>query len=295
MGLAVAAAATPAEIRARPWMRVMHPSEVAPPTTDASRAARVLDLSSLWAGPLAGSLLAMAGFEVRKVESADRPDGARRGPRAFFDLLNGGKLGCALDLGEARDRGLFETLLEQADVVLESARPRALEQLGYDAEGWVRARPGRIWASITGYGREAPRRDWIAFGDDAAAAAGLAWPLPATRSPAEGHPPLPCFCADAIADPIAGLHAAVAILGHWRAGRGGLLDLSLVDVSAQAVALASEHDGLPVERGADGGWCVVADGRRVAIAAPRARRSRRSAPPLQHPNAQPGTLWSGRC
>ncbi|MBW2426809.1 MAG: CoA transferase [Deltaproteobacteria bacterium] len=295
MGLAVAAAETPSETGARRWMRVSHASQIAPPPRAPSPSARVLDLSSLWAGPLAGSLLAMAGFEVRKVESPDRPDGARRGPRAFFDLLNGGKRVSALDLGEPRDRALFETLLEQADVVLESARPRALEQLGYDAANWVRGRPGRIWASITGYGREAPRRDWIAFGDDAAVAAGLAWPLSPTASATEGHPPLPCFCADAIADPLAGLHAAVAILGHWRAGRGGLLDLSLVDVSAGAATLASEHAALPVERSPGGGWHVVTDEGPVAIAAPRARRPRQSAPPLKRPSPQPGTLRSRRC
>ena len=51
----------------------------------------VVDLSSLWAGPLCGDLLAGAGATVVKVESTRRPDGARRGPRQFFDLLNGRK------------------------------------------------------------------------------------------------------------------------------------------------------------------------------------------------------------
>src|SRR5262249_27702398 len=53
--------------------------------------ALVVDLSSLWAGPLCGRLLADAGATVVKVESRARPDGARRGPAAFFDLLNAGK------------------------------------------------------------------------------------------------------------------------------------------------------------------------------------------------------------
>ena len=60
--------------------------------------ALVVDLSSLWAGPLCGQLLAAAGATVVKVESLARPDGARQGPAAFFDLMNGLKLSVALDL-----------------------------------------------------------------------------------------------------------------------------------------------------------------------------------------------------
>ena len=58
----------------------------------------MVDLSALWAGPLCGDLLARAGASVVKVESTQRPDGARRGSRAFFDLLNGRKRSVALDL-----------------------------------------------------------------------------------------------------------------------------------------------------------------------------------------------------
>ena len=58
----------------------------------------VIDLSALWAGPLCGDLLARSGATVVKVESTQRPDGARRGARAFFDLLNGRKRSVGLDL-----------------------------------------------------------------------------------------------------------------------------------------------------------------------------------------------------
>jgi hypothetical protein len=65
---------------------------------------RVVDLTSLWAGPLCGDLLARAGARVIKVESKDRPDGARRGPAAFFDLLNGQKRSVMLDFSTPRCR-----------------------------------------------------------------------------------------------------------------------------------------------------------------------------------------------
>ena len=244
------------------------------------RRIRLLDLSHLWAGPLATSLLALAGIDVLKLESPTRPDGARRGPRAFFDLLQGGKRGGALDLHRAQDRARFEVLLEQADVVVESARPRALEQLGYDAGSWLATRPGRIWASITGYGRRGEQRDWIAFGDDAAVAAGLAWPA----ADADGESKAPCFCGDAIADPLTGLHAAVGILAHLRAGRGGLLDFSLVGVSAHAasapLSATSEALVLPVMREGPTGWSVIENQRAIPVASPRTRRPLAPAPAL---------------
>ena len=93
----------------------------------------VLDLTSLWAGPLCGAVLADAGGRVVKVESTGRPDGARRGPGPFFDLLNAGKESVAVDLGTAIGRGQLAALVRRADVVLEAARPRGLEQLGISA------------------------------------------------------------------------------------------------------------------------------------------------------------------
>jgi crotonobetainyl-CoA:carnitine CoA-transferase CaiB-like acyl-CoA transferase len=182
----------------------------------------VADLGSLWAGPLAGALLAAAGARVVKVESTGRADGARRGPAAFFDLLNAGKRSVALDLRSPSGAGLLRDLLDRADVVLEASRPRALEQLGIEAEALLaRARP-RVWVSITGHGRSRPQRDWTAFGDDAAVAGGLvSW-----------HDGRPCFCADAVADPTGGLVAAAAALDALATGGRWLLDVAMAGVAA---------------------------------------------------------------
>ena len=174
--------------------------------------ARVVDLSSLWAGPLAASLLVDAGAEVIKVESSGRPDGARSGSPAFFDLLNAGKRSVALDLPDPDAVSGLQALLDGADLVIEASRPRALDQLGI-------VRHPR-WLTLTAYGATGPWRQWSGFGDDAAVAGGLV----------AGTPETPRFYGDAVADPLAGLHAAAAALAVL-VGRAASIDLALREVA----------------------------------------------------------------
>lgn len=181
----------------------------------------VVDLSSLWAGPLCGSLLALAGAQVIKVESRTRLDGARFGHGGFYDLLNADKASVTLDFHDAADRGALAALVAQADIVIEASRPRALRQLGIDRDAEV-AR-GAIWIGITAH--DDPDR--IGFGDDAAVAGGLAAIM------AEGWGEA-LFAGDAIADPLTGLHAALAALVAWRQGQAGLIALSLAGTTAFA-------------------------------------------------------------
>lgn len=183
----------------------------------------VIDLSALWAGPLCGDLLASAGATVVKVESTQRPDGARRGTREFFDLLNGQKRSVALDLQSRQGVATLHALIMKSDIVIEASRPRALAQLGLDANDIVAANAGpQVWVSITGYGRTGEGVNRVAFGDDAAAAGGLVvWTD-------DG----PLFCADAIADPLTGLTASGACVAALHAGGRRLLDVSMAAVSA---------------------------------------------------------------
>jgi crotonobetainyl-CoA:carnitine CoA-transferase CaiB-like acyl-CoA transferase len=155
--------------------------------------------------------------------------------------------------------------------VVESARPRALLQLGIDAAAMVEQVPGLTWVSITGYGRAEPGGSWVAFGDDAAVAAGLTIATGAT----------PLFCGDAIADPLTGLLAAVAALESWRAGGGTLVDVALRDVVAHV--LGSEAPcGVATVRPCDvpGEWEVVAGNERQRVLPPRARTPTGRARPL---------------
>jgi hypothetical protein len=238
----------------------------------AGTAPLVLDLSALWAGPLCADLLGQGGARVVKVESASRPDGARAGNAAFFDLLNADKASVQLDLRAQRGRDRLRRLIARADVVVESARPRALRQLGIDAESLVAEHPGLVWVAITGYGRREPGAGWVAYGDDAAVAAGLA----AGTGEPEGTP---LFCGDAIADPLTGVHAARAARAALEQGEAVLLDVALRDVAAHALASSAGARDAEV-RPADGGFEVIAEGRRERVRRPRARRPRGAARPL---------------
>jgi hypothetical protein len=233
LGLAVARADAPASPTRWVTTANLGPRMATTPTPNG--APLVLDMSSLWAGPLCGALLARAGARVIKLESMTRPDGARRGHGGFFDVLNGGKQSVALDLRTRHGIGALRRLLAKADIVIESARPRALRQLGIHAEHEITARPGLTWVSITGHGRTAPQADWVGFGDDAAAAGGFAHAMHA----AHGHM---LFCGDALADPLTGLHAATAAWAAWRHGGGALVALSLSGVAAHCAAQAEAPD-----------------------------------------------------
>jgi len=188
----------------------------------------VVDLSALWAGPLAGALLAAAGARVVKVESLGRPDGARGGARDFYELLNAGKASVALDFSAADDVRMLRQLVRTADIIIESTRPRALAALGIEAA--AEARRGATWLAITAHGRDGEAANWIGFGDDAAVAGGLSAAM--RRGWGEG-----LFAGDAIADPLTGITAAFAGWASWRAGGGRLIDLALSAVTSHACGL----------------------------------------------------------
>ncbi|WP_459545630.1 CoA transferase [Nocardia sp. X0981] len=217
----------------------------------------VVDLSAMWAGPLAARILGLAGAHVVKVESPQRPDGARA-DRRFFDWLHAGHELRSVDFRSAAGRRELAALLDRADIVLEASRPRALAALGL-APGQRAHRPGQIWLGLTGYGRAEPMR--VAFGDDAAVAGGLVgWT-------ASG----PVFCADAVADPLSGVCAALAVLAAFTAGGGVLIDLSMRDTAAAfAAGPPPDHGPHRLIRTAVG-WSVrcAAGGRCEPVLPPR--------------------------
>ena len=211
---------------ARPWIQ----RQVGTRRNDTSlNGALVVDLSSLWAGPLCSRVLTEAGARVVKVESATRPDASRDGDRAFFDWLHEGQEFLAIPFEETSGVAELVSLLERADVVIEGSRPRALDRLGIVPAEFVAKRSGSVWLSITAYGRCGPWRDWVGFGDDAAVAGGLV---------DHNGSGVPSFVGDAVADPLTGLVGAALVADAVRRGGGVTIDVALREVARSAASAA---------------------------------------------------------
>ena len=185
----------------------------------------VIDFSSLWAGPLASNLLQLMGARVIKIEGANRPDGARSGNKEFYALMNGGKESAVFDFKDETDLACLKRLLAKADIVIEASRPRAFEQIGLRAEEFAAQNPGMVWARLTAYGRSSNR---IGFGDDIGVSAGLSEIMRRAYGRSE-------FVGDAIADPVSGLHMALAIRAKYQSGGGSVIDFSMCDILRYAV------------------------------------------------------------
>ena len=249
LGLAVGIAARPAAPTA--------PHTFIDAGPRASGRGLVVDMSSLWAGPLCASLLGGFGFDVLKVEGSGRPDGARYGSPAFYDLLNRGKQEAAIDLGSADGRRRFLGLCQRSAVVVDGLRPRVWANWGIDRLE-VAEDCGLVWVSITAHGD-----DRAGFGDDAAVSGGLWLDDPGGR--------LPWFVADAAADPVAGLVACQAAGEALAAGRAGLVEVAM----SQAVSWVRAGDdlsatGAELVRQGDQ-WVVRADDDEQVVLAPRQR------------------------
>jgi hypothetical protein len=195
----------------------------------------VIDLSAIWAGPLAGHLLWLAGAEVVKVESLTRPDLIRRDDPATFDLINQGKASVVVDFHSDTEKAALTDIIRRADVVIESSRVRALRHLGIDADALVREVPGLVWLSVTGHGARGEAADWAGIGNDCGVAAGL------SRALADATGEIG-YVGDAIPDPLTGITAA---LEGWRALQGGeaqRIGFAMSAIAARALAEERAHD-----------------------------------------------------
>ncbi|HKX78076.1 MAG TPA: CoA transferase [Novosphingobium sp.] len=206
----------------------------------ADRRPLVIDLSAVWAGPLAGHLLWLAGAEVVKVESRSRPDRMRGSDPALFALVNQGKASVAVDLRDPADRRALVDLIRRADIVIESSRPRALQQLGIDADALVREVPGLVWLTITAHGATGEAAGWTGLGNDCGVAGGL------TRALAEASGRIG-FVGDAIADPLTGIAAALEGWQAYRAGEALRIGLAMSAIAARALAEERAHDAAAIE------------------------------------------------
>lgn len=201
---------------------------------------RVLDLTRVWAGPLAARVIADLGAEVICVE-APTARGPAAVPPGTSTYLNGGEVpdpwnqqplfhklhrnrkSVAIDLKSPEGRALFLELVAKSDVVMENFSARAMGGLGLDYERLREANPQVIYLGMPAFGADGPYRDYVGYG-------------PAVE-PMTGLPAVMGYTADeprvtgtATPDAIAGLAAAAAVLTalerHGRTGAGAYIDVS---------------------------------------------------------------------
>jgi crotonobetainyl-CoA:carnitine CoA-transferase CaiB-like acyl-CoA transferase len=191
---------------------------------------RVIDISTVLAGPNCAKYLADFGADVIKVERPGFPDSTRHmgwrdpndGQTFLSKIANRGKRTVELDLKRREGADHLRALCATADVLVENFRPGKLEALGLDPDDLIDSNPGLVVVRITGFGQDGPYADRPGFATMAEAMSGLA----AISGEPEGAPMLPPI---ALTDEIAGVVAAFATMVALHSGVGQVVDVSLLE------------------------------------------------------------------
>ena len=246
-----------------------------PPAVEPLADLRVIDMSTVLAGPNCARYLADFGADVIKVE---RPSGdslrnmAWRDPRdgtgLWWKLVNRNKRTVVLDVKDDDDRDVLLRLVDDADVLVENSRPGTMERLGLGPDVLLARRPSLVITRISGFGQTGPYAQRPGFATIAEAMSGLA----ALNGEPDGAPLLPPI---ALTDEVTGLAAAFATMVVVHSGVGQVVDTNLLETMfhlmgplASLYAISGEQQprlgaGLPytVPRGtyrcADGRWVAV--------------------------------------
>lgn len=199
----------------------------------------VIDMSTSYAGPFCSMMLGDLGADVIKVEKLGGDDTRKWGPpfvggeSSWFLSVNRNKRSIGLDISKPEGRSLLERLLEKADVLVENLKPASLRQFGLDYQGVMERFPHVVYAAISGFGLTGPESNRTGYDLIAQAMSGI---MSVTGGP-DGEPQR---VGTALSDIVTGITAALGICAkvveRERTGRGGLVDVSLVDVD---VALMS--------------------------------------------------------
>ncbi len=193
----------------------------------------VIDAATLFAGPLAATMLGDFGAEILKIEHPTKGDPARtHGPSKdgvglWWALLGRNKQTLALDLSERTGADLLLRLVEDADVLIENFRPGTLERWGLGPEQLHAVNPRLILARVTGFGQKGPYASRPGFGTLAESMSGFA----AITGEPNGPPTLPPF---GLADGIAAQTVATAVLTALyhrdaHSGPGQVLDIAIIE------------------------------------------------------------------
>jgi crotonobetainyl-CoA:carnitine CoA-transferase CaiB-like acyl-CoA transferase len=190
---------------------------------------RVLDISTVLAGPNCARYFADFGADVIKVERPDTGDSLRgmawRDPRdgsgLWWKLVNRNKRNIALDLKNTDDRELFLQLLDDANVLVENFRPGTLERLDLHPDMLIARNPKLVVVRVSGFGQDGPYAKRPGFASIAESMAGLA----AISGEPDGPPMLPAI---ALTDEVTGITAAFAAMVALHSGVGQVVDVNLL-------------------------------------------------------------------
>jgi crotonobetainyl-CoA:carnitine CoA-transferase CaiB-like acyl-CoA transferase len=195
---------------------------------------RIVDLSTVFSGPMATTLLSDQGADVIKVESLDgdttRQIGHAKGDlSSSFIAANRGKRGIALDLKSPAAAPVLAALIARADVLVDNFRPGVLQRLGLVDTELEARHPRLIRLSVTGFGPDGPRAADKAYDAVIQAISGVA---ASQRDPQTGDP---VMLASTVCDKLTALAAAQAITAalyaRERDGRGRRVELAMLDAA----------------------------------------------------------------
>ena len=190
---------------------------------------RVVELTTMITGPLAGMMLADLGASVIKVENPDRGDPFRsfRGGLygGHFLAYNRNKKSVVLDLRSESGLKSFLALIRRSDVLIDNFRTGVLDRLGLSSERLMKENPRLIHASITGFGTVGPYRNRPAYDAVAQALSGMSSLFLDPESPQVVGPTL--------SDNITGMYTAYAVLAalfeRVRTGKGRRIETSMLE------------------------------------------------------------------
>jgi crotonobetainyl-CoA:carnitine CoA-transferase CaiB-like acyl-CoA transferase len=196
---------------------------------------RVIDLTSVIAGPYATQIIADLGADVIKIEGLEGdlmrgagPTSAHRDMAPIYLNLNRNKRSLALDLKRESARAALGKLIASAEVFVTNVRPQGLARLGFDYEGVRALRADVVYVHIVGFGAGGPYAGRQAYDDLVQAASGVADLLPKTE---RGGPPR--FLPSLFADKATGLHAVygllAALLQRERTGQGQFVEVPMFE------------------------------------------------------------------
>lgn len=191
----------------------------------------VIDLSTLFAGPFAATLLGDHGADVIKVEHPRGDDLRNWGPRKdghalWWKVMNRNKRSIALDLHHREAQAVLCRLVSTADVLISNFRPGRLDAWGLSWETLHALNPRLILAEVTGFGQTGPYSALPGFGTLAEAMSGFA----AVTGETDGPPMLPPFgLADGIAGTTTAFAIAAALAARERGGEGVRIDTALYE------------------------------------------------------------------